>query len=47
VRRLFAPAVDAYRAAEGRLTIRSEPASDIAAWLLDSLCEGVSWKGQA
>jgi dienelactone hydrolase len=39
VRRRFEPAVQAYLAAEGTMTVRSEPESDIAAWLLRSLCD--------
>jgi hypothetical protein len=39
VKRLFEPTVRAYCAVEGALMIRTEPASDLAPWLLDSLSD--------
>src|SRR5438445_200252 len=41
VQGLFEPTLRAYAVAEGALTLRAEPASDVAAWLLDAVDGGV------
>jgi hypothetical protein len=42
VQRLFEPAVRAYQAAEAALTLRAEPASGVASWLLEALDGGIA-----